>query len=908
MAAVRLAPVPFEHVEAELAAFPIASESSFCAALVELDSAFVGDRQKCLWRAAEREILFSTPSVALDEFVMIRDRVWFGEHPNHENPRSRLPLADYLHKLSTQYLDAQGRPIDSALQSDGHKNPSPRARLRWSWLCRALPPDLLRVARDVQNADDSPFELSPIVERLLQDHGFAETHLHLGAAADFSLLWANLMHALAVEEVKEKPFESPGAYFDDGRKLAKWLMWAATTRLVLAEWLFGSDGIGDRAKLLDFTNARWSGHMDAVMVSDLHRLISELAKGREGISPVRFSRGRTLYRSLIRPLPFLLDRWEERQRFRSRYEPKCRLDVFENDPLARIVDWRRRLGSSPETIFVRESLRYIKKDHKDEDFARLFWQVIRVRCLLYRHLVLRPLTPGLQWFVRFFSRISPIRQSLPDAVSMKAAVHQSGSGKGLKSLEVRLGTEESASDCLDKVRQVNSVRTRPVDIEIGAVFHFSRDRGGGWKQGFPNAHGLDRSYPGIPRENWLKTQRDVGNPSGFRFARFYLEQRRHAQALVSLLRAFPRALRTVRGVDLCTDEAGVPIWVMAPLIRWVREAGRNAHMKLQAQGVKRIPQLRTTVHAGEDFVNLLTGLRRIDDAIRHLKLEEGDRIGHGVALGLDPETWFKRTGQVIQTREERLFDLVWEWDCYANRGVGGESGRLAYLQSNIVRLAREMFEVKASLTPEDLIHFVRELHCEQQLKTLGFPDGSRYLAPTAARSEGDETESRKLMQRYLRNTRVWWNGRVLETIVFDKLEHELEALHSLQRALRQKVGTLGLTVEVNPSSNLLISDLGLLEEHPIWRLSQPLDEVPPLSVCIGSDDPLTFATSLPHEYQLLFDTMVRSGKSHEVALGWLDKAREAGMRGRFTLPRSETRYPKKLTPSLLEVRPLVPPP
>lgn len=132
MAAVRLAPVPFEHVEAELAAFPIASESSFYAALVELDSAFVDDRQKCLWRATEREILFSIPSVPLDEFVMIRDRVWFGEHPNHENPRPWLPLTDYLHKLSAQYLDAQGRPVDGALQSDGHKNPSPRARLRYA--------------------------------------------------------------------------------------------------------------------------------------------------------------------------------------------------------------------------------------------------------------------------------------------------------------------------------------------------------------------------------------------------------------------------------------------------------------------------------------------------------------------------------------------------------------------------------------------------------------------------------------------------------------------------------------------------------------------------------------------------------------------------------------------------------
>ena len=113
------------------------------------------------------------------------------------------------------------------------------------------------------------------------------------------------------------------------------------------------------------------------------------------------------------------------------------------------------------------------------------------------------------------------------------------------------------------------------------------------------------------------------------------------------------------------------------------------------------------------------------------------------------------------------------------------------------------------------------------------------------------------------------------------------------------MGTRGLTVEVNPSSNLLIGDLGRIDEHPIWRLRpvRPIDDIPPLSVCIGSDDPLTFATTLPHEYQLLFDTLVLSGRSHEEALDWLEHARAAGMRARFTLPRRVTRTPEKLRPT-----------
>ena len=898
MVTPRLAAIPFEHVEAELAAFPIASEASFCLPPVALDP--VTSKQKSLWRAAERDILASIPSISIDEFVAIRDRLWFGERPDLNGSQPRIPLVRYLRELSNNYLDRLGRPVEVSSQSTTNEGASPRARLRWSWLCRALPPDLLRTARRIGNADDLSSQLNPGVERLLRDSGFAETHLHLGAAADFSLIWANLMHSLAVEEVSENLLASPGASFDDGHDFAKWIMWASVTRLVLAEWLFGSAKAQGHHGLLDCTNAPWRTRLDVGMTNDLRCLISELARGSEDSLPLRLSRGRAIYRSLIRPWPFLRNRQEEKQRLRARRSPESREEVFENDPLARVVGWHGTCGSSPETRFVEASLRYMEESERDGDFDRLFWQVIRIRCLLYRHLVQRPLTPGLQWFVRFFSRIHPVRQSLPTAASMQAAIRQSGGGEGLRSLEVRVGTRENESECHELIQQVNNARSKPATLEIGAVFHFSRDRGGDWRKGFPNAYGLDHSYPGVPRDKRLRTRQDVGNPSGFRFARFYLQKRRHAQALVSVLRGFPCALRTLRGVDLCTDEAGVPIWVMAPLIRWVRESGQTAASTLRDQGVTGVPPLRITVHAGEDFVHLLTGLRRLDDAIQYLGLEEGDRIGHGIALGLDPVTWFERVGQVVQTKEERLFDLVWEWDCYANQGVDVGSERLPYLRSTIAQLALGMFGEPQ--TPEDLIHFVQGLHSEQELKAQGFPDKSKYQMSGAIRPEGNENNSQKRVRKYLCDTQVWGKGRALETITFSELGHEQEALRRLQGALRQKVGARGLTVEVNPSSNLMIADLGRLEEHPIWRLSpvHPVDDIPPVSVCIGSDDPLTFATTLPNEYQLLFDTIVLRGQSHEVALAWLDNARETGMRARFTLPRSITRRPAKLRPSLLQ--------
>ena len=925
MLPTRLARIPFEHVEAELAAFPIASAASFRSGLACLEPvASRAFRQRNLWRAAEggnrtgrqlnlarvaeRDILLSVPSVPLDEFVAIRDRVWFGNCAERVDMHAPIPLVCYLRRLSEQYLDESGRPVDVRSSQEGNEDASSRARLRWSWLCRALPPDLLRAGRGVAPADESPFSLSPNIDRLLREVGYAETHLHLGAATDFSLLWANFMRALAEEEIPEDSLESSGACFDEGRKFAKWIVWAAVVRLVLAEWLFDVARVRQDAGLPDFTTGTWHRRMRGGTTNDLLRLVSEFEWGHPGTRPLSFARGRAIYRLLRRPLPFGRARGSEGRRWGGRDE-SSRERIFENDPLARVVGWQRGSGSSPETRFVEESLRHLERNEGDTDFARLFWQVVRVRCLLYRHLAQRPMTPGLQWFVRFFSRIKPVRGQLPKAVSMQAAIRSGGGGYGLRSLEVRVGTEDRQADCLDILQKVNDAGRGAAQLETGAVFHFSRDRGGGWRRGVPNAHGLDRSYPGVPADRELRTCREVGNPSGFRFARFYLDQRNHAQALVSVLRGFPCALRTLRGVDLCTDEAGVPVWVMAPLVRWLRESGRAAAATLRDRGIKEIPPLRATIHAGEDFVHLLTGLRRLDEAIRYLGLEEGDRIGHGMALGLDPTTWFERVGRVVQTREERLFDLVWELDFYATRGAeAGNGRRLPYVTGTITRLAREMFE--STYAPEEVAHFVRLLHCERELRATGFPYRPGHRTRAAGRFRGDGDGPRTLLREYLRSTEVWRKGRTLETITLDELPHERDALRTLQGALRREVGRRGLTIEVNPSSNLLIGDLGRIEEHPIWRLRpvRPIDDVPPLSVCIGSDDPLTFATTLPHEYQLLFDTIVLSGGSHEEALGWLEHARAAGMRARFTLPRRVTRNPARLRPALLRGRRPAPPP
>jgi adenosine deaminase len=135
---------------------------------------------------------------------------------------------------------------------------------------------------------------------------------------------------------------------------------------------------------------------------------------------------------------------------------------------------------------------------------------------------------------------------------------------------------------------------------------------------------------------------------------------------------------------------------------------------------------------------------------------------------------------------------------------------------------------------------------------------------------------------YLTDGEAFERGR---TSIWVETAPEAQSLAALQAELRRKVGRIGLTVEVNPTSNLLIGDLNDLTRHPLWRL-RPIrpsdDDTPPVPICIGSDDPLVFGSSLPLEYQSLCDAMTLAGYSEEEIRRWIDRTRASGMETRFT--------------------------
>ncbi|MCP5031988.1 MAG: hypothetical protein GY939_09315 [Actinomycetia bacterium] len=908
-----------------MAAMPIASEAALELAVTHLDPRLPDDIDASrrairshrattakLWRRTERELLQAFPSVSLDEFVAIRDMLWF-----QQGAESAPSIGEYVCDMAKMFLESRGSVVSPRLPA-GHLGRSSRpptsaeSRRTLRWLTMALPPDLLCAA--AARGDDA-LELAltnPTLDKMLREGGFAELHLHLGAAVDFNTIWQALVANLGRASFRPDMLLSPGAELDEGRRLGPWLIRAAVVRLILAAYLrdrLGGPNRGEAGARRAITFEEYPGLRD---------YLDDTANWRR-LAPAAGNADRVVADAAIGDLltgrlrPDINFRWLQHLYRRVSEIPDGKvvssLDEIELlDPLSQIFHVPRRLRTeqgdarafrTPEQRFVGRSLEYIRDRPGDEMYSTLFWQVVRVRCLVYRHFIQRPMTPGLQWFVRFFARAKPARSRLRWTAYLDSAAELGGRDRGLKSLEVRTSPSNRLDENLDLIRQTaewarRDDPTRPADrwdsfgrrglrgvlearkkaarkdrperLEVGIVLHFTKDRGGGARAGLPSGHWSGTHSDPDPGDPRLRV-----NSSGLRYSRFYLGKRAEAVSLARTLQRWPRSLMVIRGLDVCTDELGVPSWVMKPLLDRVRHSAFLGGLALERLGRGPAPPLQTTVHAGEDFVHLATGLRNVDEAIDHLGLREGDRIGHGLALGVNATAWANTVGRVAIPREVRMWDLLWEWSWIGSRGGGGVP-RHAFIERELSRLTELAFgeiiqPYRLELLRDDLLDGAK-------LWAIGFPNGDHPI--------GEIRNNRlRLLYKYLSNPLVFRRGRRVEWI--DPTD-EASALEHLQDGLRRKVGELALTVEINPTSNLLIGDLGSLTQHPMWRLDPPVSdsELPPVAIGVGSDDPLMFASSLIEEYNILYDALMEAGLTDADARDWLERVRRRGLESRFT--------------------------
>lgn len=486
-------------------------------------------------------------------------------------------------------------------------------------------------------------------------------------------------------------------------------------------------------------------------------------------------------------------------------EPHTLADLWLADPIADGGVW-------PEGVML---ARVFRRAHRwDEWTQRLVVQYLRVKSLLHAHLVFDPDSAGLDAFDATFKRLKPYRIGLEPMLPDLAAQN---SDLDVRAVELRV----SPPDCVRRVIQFGTEIVGPSKPQTSIVVHFIRDD--------PKPAGgigaVARSFAA------------------------------HARAATVLRKAFelrPDLLDKYRGLDVAGGELAGPMWILLPVLRRIRDDVD----RIAARAGK--APLRLTLHVGEDFGSLLTGLRAVSEPIDWGLLRRGDRLGHALALAIDVRRWARRTPTVTIKRGRRICDLAWALNVSDLRGRKAERGALKTSLKRALKGTR---------------------WCAADVR-LAYRDLGDPAKVNSALARGSGPRSGLLEDFIVELCDV--DGPLHEQIDVDE-SGEGPCLRRLQSALVKRIARWGFAIELNPSSNFLIADHEAPLRFPVFgrRPNAALDGKA-LPVTISADDPITFATSLEDEYAYAWAGLtVAERKAPADARAWIQEASEMSWRARF---------------------------
>lgn len=370
--------------------------------------------------------------------------------------------------------------------------------------------------------------------------------------------------------------------------------------------------------------------------------------------------------------------------------------------------------------------------------------------------------------------------------------------------------------------------------------------------------------------------------------------------------------RLVRGYDVAGNENELPIEIFAPALRVLRAAKHSGGMYMSS----RLQRPFITVHAGEDYSHLLSGLRAMDEAVEFCQLREGDRIGHGLALGVDVTQWASRQRRAYLTAGQHLDNLVWAYH------------QAVQLSQHTVEHMPVMHELRDKIhhwsqklhnkisTPNQLYkawHLRRNwpdydaMRPEVSSFSEWAPDGESLLTG----SEEDAIAKAKILwMRYLDsgldenspfNRVISVNCQPDAGEIFASSLHsdadtlspgELRLYEAIQDFLMEKYSRLGLVIEVCPTSNIYIGRFEKYHEHPLFRWNPPQPEwlkpgekfnryglrSGPLAVCINTDDSALMPTTIANEHRVMRETAIQCYSIGTwMADLWIDSIRKKGV-------------------------------
>lgn len=331
--------------------------------------------------------------------------------------------------------------------------------------------------------------------------------------------------------------------------------------------------------------------------------------------------------------------------------------------------------------------------------------------------------------------------------------------------------------------------------------------------------------------------------------------------------------RRVRGIDAANHEFGTPPEAFAPVFRFLQNFREDDFSRETLLKKEFAHRLSTTYHAGEDFLDIAGALRTIDEAVTYLEMQRGDRIGHALGLGVAPEVHYQLKGhRIFMRQQDRLDDLI--WILFRGTELGVEIDGIQELEKE----ARDLIEIiYGDAIRENGWSVTLQDYYDSTLLRADSPGRYSTMRYEPYNGIGDPFEEFSVSLREPRLERIRANDKFAgmyyyyhygkrERIRGEKTinvlidEKYIRLIRKLQDALQRELAAKGISIESNPSSNVLIGTFGVYEKHPVFRFNntdleidhQKYKECPQLTVSINTDDLGVFDTSQEFEYALLY--------------------------------------------------------
>ena len=429
---------------------------------------------------------------------------------------------------------------------------------------------------------------------------------------------------------------------------------------------------------------------------------------------------------------------------------------------------------------------------------------------------------------------------------IKTSIEEQIQSNYIKKLEIRIKMQNSPYKLYQYIRWLN-MQLNFMKVEIRYIICFSRNK--------------------IVSNDFLQ----------YRDQLKYYEVYEQHKNLNQFLQSYKEMAKKVVGIDVCSKESDYKPQIFSNIMLRKKNGNYNTWKRMY--------------HVGEEFLDILSGLRAIDECIVFYKLRAGDRLGHAIPIFENIREWYSNhKNQVAISKEEYLDNLVWLYCNLFKHDIEHESDIekkiLTDFQFYFCDLYKNIFENTLNMFNENLgkrfdCYSVSIFHCFQAWKLRREkPEKIKNILKKTT-CNNDRIIPYFITYCYFYSPEV--RDRGSEMINIHVSDQMLYLIQTIQNIIQHKIEKRKICVEICPSSNVLLDNVSKEYYHPLIDYMKKQNK-PEICFSINTDNQGIFSTSLTNEYSLFvsafeseIEPMQLSVKKRSV-YEYIDKVRKNGIK------------------------------